>query len=140
MNSAREAILTAADTIEQRPELWDFFEAGIPRRDDGGEVGCALGWIGYHLENAAIRGKSIIRMYEPLGLRHDIQFYTRLEYIYMNSTLDYECVRLSCMPARDLARCLRIYADTYHKRTGIPQSVRQVFATPVCASFAAVAA
>ena len=41
-----DAILNAAAFIEATPERFNFMECTIPRANDCGTPGCALGWIG----------------------------------------------------------------------------------------------
>lgn len=53
----RTAILSAADSIEKHPKLFDFDTMGIPDSDFG-TPGCALGWIAFHLGDCEFSTRS----------------------------------------------------------------------------------
>ena len=123
----RQAILKAADSIEQNPTLFNFTSIQTPSADCG-TPGCALGWIGFHLEVANVWWKSP-KFYRLLGLRSgtenvddaDQHFYDRMD----------ELQRVWGHDANVCALTLRLYANKYHPaeqvNTGIPNSVLAIF-------------
>lgn len=106
-------IMRAADHIEAHPREFDFASTSIPSIPGCGIAGCALGWIGYF---AGVRGGIVkVAGYEPsstvvstvLGITA-ITFYSRMNAIGMGM------VHWSIF-AKDCARCLRLYAEQYHR-------------------------
>jgi hypothetical protein len=110
----RDAILKAADHIEQNPRQFNFGSIKIPRKSDCGTPGCALGWIGffggltwkesdYDSEWCVLRASN-----ELLG--HDDQMHS--------SSVFYDKMGALVSGWKDSApRCaaaLRLYADKYH--------------------------
>ena len=61
MNEIREAILAAADQIDRRPHTFVFCEASVPVSEYA--CGCALGWIGYFL-NQGFGGRRLCNFEE----------------------------------------------------------------------------
>lgn len=132
-----DAILKAADQIEQHPELFDFIEVGVPRC---GSPGCALGWITFFSEPT----KHIKRNYTcdfdvvyfdgalgELGLLEPSQFYDRMD--RFNLLRFFTGARWT-RDAQLCAKSLRKYAKKYHpkpKYGGIPTSVLGIFKTEV---------
>ena len=121
----RQAILKAADSIENDPNLFDYSSLKVP--DPGcGVPGCALGWIDFHLgmEKEACMGKGDI-VYKALGIKHDAGF------THLTETVGHQKWMHS---AKECAKALRQYADVHHpatvaaiKHTGIPDNVRKIF-------------
>jgi len=121
----REAILKAADSIEQNPKLFNFGSCYAPNTDCG-TPGCALGWIGLHAGMAInTRGDRIGKFVGSLdgvanltiGDKDAFTFYFRmskLESLWKSS-------------ASMCAKTLRFYADKYHPVDNIPSSVRAIF-------------
>ena len=119
--NVREAILRAADSIEERPELFRFSSTRTP---DCGTPGCALGWISAHLGGTAGESWGMHdELFEAMGIAFEQhgRFYDRMNAIATGWAWD----------ADRCASALRQYADKYHpaqsKHTGIPDSVRAIF-------------
>jgi len=115
----REAILEAADSIEQYPELFYFGSIANPDFDCG-TPGCALGWIAFHCgitKGIAIDRFSEVTTLLGFGPDNDDQFYDRMTDIHCNWRND----------APDCASALRKYADKYHPKSAIPASVLAIF-------------
>lgn len=109
------AIMAAADHIEQNPSLWFFKNVRVP---DCNTPACAVGWIGHF---AGINsGLSIQDVCPLLNVRSDMAFYEQVDTVgvHLHSWTE---------PA-EVARGLRLYAARYHPlRTGLPDSVREIF-------------
>ena len=127
----RQAILRAADSIEQNPRLFNFMTSSKPDPNCG-TPGCVLGWIGFHLGIIAINmptptaqalgcPKETLPISNDLVAYEDWGFYRRMTEISGNSLWRYS-------PGA-CASALRKYADKYHPATGgMPDSVRRIFA------------
>lgn len=123
----REAILKAADVIDQRPEEFNF--GNMVPDPACGSPGCALGWIAFLADEARFakpRGKSAYRewisseLFAWMGVDEG-EFYDRMDEFddrWINS-------------AKQCAAAMRLYADKYHPAPslGIPESVRAIFET-----------
>ena len=53
----RQALLKAADSIEQHPKLFSFHSCELP--NECGTPGCALGWLAVHLGKEEFNGRMI---------------------------------------------------------------------------------
>ena len=115
----RQAILSAADSIEQYPQMFDFGSVDIPDHDCG-TPGCALGWIGFHLgfgKHGYLR-----QVNDALGLQHSACF------IQLTKTVGHQHWKNS---ADECAKALRQYADIHHpEQDYIPASIRAIFDVP----------
>lgn len=121
-----QAIMRAADQIEQNPTTFRFFSTDIP--NVCGTPGCALGWIGFFADLPRMNRVS----HDLLGLTDsdtpengDRTFYSRMneldEYQYRWHTNASHC-----------SKTLRLYAARYHAPekphfTGLPDIVREIF-------------
>jgi hypothetical protein len=122
MTTIRQAILSAADHIEARPEDFDFGTGEVPR--SCGTPGCALGWIGFYVGGY----KDYAAVSEGVFGMDRIEFYQRLTNLERGdsdknwSYGDWTHGAVAC------ARALRLYADKYHPAAvGIPDVVRNIF-------------
>ena len=123
----RQAILKAADSIEQNPDMYDFHSITAP---DCGTPGCAIGWIVAHSQ--------LDLPYED-GLEGRARYWGRHEgYSKLLGVDDAGFYNLmdSCgdtnwhTTPQKCAQSLRLYADKYHPATDhIPASIRQIFET-----------
>jgi hypothetical protein len=115
----RQAILSAADSIEQQPDSYKFSAIGLP---DCGSPACALGWIGHHLGFSMCLGDIINRATKIIsGKENHTEFYRQMEGI---------CDRrfFSKWTTTEIADGLRLFADKYHpEKDYIPASVRAIF-------------
>jgi len=136
MTNIRQAILMAARSIEQNPELFNFQSFVAPNKSCD-TPGCALGWIGIYL-GATIRDQlsitvngyrfqdGLISIAETLGYHHPDEFYAQLDAIgaWRNK-------------ASDCANTLRLYVNKYHPvdsiESAIPDSVMAIFKEKVAA-------
>ena len=109
----RQAILKAADSIEQYPKLFDYNSCKCPNYGCG-TPGCALGWIGFHLGravkvNGARQGKFENGLDDIASFTTDdgdaVTFYNRMHGI---SRFSWQKNAAKC------AKALRLYADKYH--------------------------
>lgn len=123
--NVRQAILNAADHIEQRPRDFDFMRCAVPA--DCGTPGCALGWIGHFLGMGGADFKDVnarlgLETDELMGAR---QFYDRMDALNNANPGEMEWTDSS----RICAKVLRLYADAHHpeSRALIPESVRRIF-------------
>lgn len=113
----RQAILKAADSIEQNPELFEYQESIVP---DCRSPGCALGWIGHHL---GMQGKDSMHNVMPL-LGYPETYSIRPFSTALDDLVDiYSGWRRNAIKC---AQVLRLYADKYHS-DHIPESVREIF-------------
>ncbi len=119
----RQAILKAADSIEKNPNLFDFNSVVDPSLKCG-TPGCALGWIGFHLDMERRWGggfrNGLDSVSEKIGMSDDqLKFY---------SVMDGLCGNYDWRKSADeCARGLRFLADKYHPVQGIPDSVLAIF-------------
>lgn len=129
-----DAIMKAADQIEQYPERFVFIATGVPRRDGGlshncGSPGCALGWIAFYGRNVWVNrlcgtygnGLKVV----DLPNNSSSVFYCRLN--------KYESGWMG--DARLCAKALRQYAEEYcapeqPKYEGILETVKVIFDQP----------
>jgi len=103
------AIMRAADHIENHPNEFNFSSVWIPGTDDErscGTPGCALGWIGHF---AGVKGLSEIEMpwrlgFDGLWLDAVRNFYARMDALNRRWRRD----SIACSGA------LRLYAEKYH--------------------------
>ena len=113
----RQAILKAADSIEQHPELFNFHTTRMPDCDT---PSCALGWIALHA------GKNEFRGYrDVLNVRSGKEFYLRMRDLHGGFGWRHTAV--------DCANALRLYADKYHPKSAIPDYVLAIFDEKVAA-------
>jgi len=113
----RQAILKAANSIEQYPELFHFSSIDNPDISCG-TSGCALGWVRLHLHGQK-ETQTISETAKELGINTAIPefiFYDRMK------SFDVSWRR----NAKTCAITLRLYADKYHS-DHIPESVREIF-------------
>lgn len=110
----RNAILSAADHIEQQPQCWEWFSVNIPNEPN--EQACALGWIGFfygkdkiedpdhpHLTGIRTVSKKV------LGLKDTFSFYNQVR-----EFCDVEPQSISNLEnGTDRANVLRLYANKY---------------------------
>jgi hypothetical protein len=122
----RQAILLAADHIEQHPAAFNFRSIYVPKSDCG-TPGCALGWIGYFYgcvdkPRQAYDGRTNVSYVASETVQIEpSEFYDR-----MTEALGYTWTESSELCARGL----RLYADKYHpaeSRALIPESVARIF-------------
>lgn len=114
-----QAILRAADHIQQQPQLFDFERTRIPR--DCHTPGCALGWIGFFAGRTQARIPSMLGLSflhrgiaivtpdagsEPVIPVSAREFYERMDRL---ATCDWRHDAGQC------ANALRLYAATYHQ-------------------------
>jgi hypothetical protein len=132
----REAILRAADHIEEHPHQLDWSHGDLPKNSGGiGYLGhgvCPLAWIGEFTEGRTdFRDISI-----KLGLKGSWEFYDemdRLSGYYGNCKWYFSITRCFDPPwvtnARLCAETLRKFADKFfpvrHER--LPEAVREIF-------------
>lgn len=113
----RQAILKAADSIEQYPKLFEWKSVSVANPECG-TPGCAIGWICRHLGHSHWEPNKVV------GIK-DCDFYERMNEIHHDAW------------KRDHKICadiLRIYADKYHPDTDhIPASIRAIFTEQVTA-------
>jgi hypothetical protein len=117
----RQAVLKAADSIEQYPGLFDFSSVVKPNMDCG-VPSCAIGWIAFWLGiNDMLPIDLFGKVTESLGLGSDFHaatfFYKRMDNVYGDVGWKWS--------APECAKALRLYADKYHP--DIPESVRRIF-------------
>jgi hypothetical protein len=122
----RQAILKAADHIEQNPHLYEFYQNEVP---ECGTPGCMLGWIGHFL---GVRGSVGYQVCPAMGLgegqdgfiRKGIHELAIEEMGHTRKWPDY------ATDAKAAARLMRLWADRNHpaeSRALIPASVRAIF-------------
>lgn len=129
----RNAILAAADHIEEHPALFNYHRQ-VPTPDCG-SPGCALGWIslladeqrfawGRSEQSEHTRPWKRAELFAWLGYDDGV-FYDRMD------ALDLGWKRT----ARQCAAAMRLYADKYHPapKLGIPASVLAIFEAPAIA-------
>jgi len=127
----REAILKAADSIEQYPDLFNFSSCSVPNAECG-TPGCALGWIGLHAGMAVYTKRD-----------HTNRFMNSLDGVANLTTGDNDAFTFYSRmgkiggpkwghSAASCAATLRKYADKYHT-DHIPSSVREIFDVRVAA-------
>lgn len=117
------AIMKAADHIEKHPERFDYWSTMVPHSE--GCQACLLGWIGFYFGQTIrddIHGP-IDQRITLLGVHYSV-FYAAIAKMS-------DVASLSQADPKRLAAGLRLYAAEYHEKaaiTGIPDSVRQIFA------------
>ena len=122
----RQAILKAADSIEDHPELFNFGSVNNPDKNCGTPA-CALGWIRFHLHGQQWT-QCLTDTAIEMGLSPKIEastvFYSRMDEI-SGWIVSWRHSAKKC------AKALRKYADIHHpitaQHTGIPDSVREIF-------------
>ena len=126
----RQAILAAADSIEQNPDLFEFGSTDIPNPSCG-STGCAIGWIALHLgypageymSNEDASGKTVYqRLGIPLGEHgeKDVCFHHMSH--FLGDGIEWKLSPIKC------AQGLRLYADRYHPEISvIPKVVTDIF-------------
>lgn len=118
----RNAILSAADSIENNPSLYEFGSCDIASPDCG-TPGCALGWIGLHL--GLQESDNLYAVCDAIGAKCTVCFYALSEAV--GSKKWYHS-------ADECAKALRLYADKYHPQQDyIPASIRAIFTEQVAA-------
>lgn len=95
----RNAILQAADHIEQHPECFDFMVIAVP--DNCGTPGCALGWIGFFAQLGVGRHSEVA---DEMQI-HSCDFYDRMDKFVGTKWVE--------SPAL-CAKGLRSYADEFY--------------------------
>ena len=130
--NVRQAILKAADSIEQNPHLFNFGSTEVAGCNT---PGCALGWIACHLGQAK-EGQyfEAPTLGALLGLKDNGRPWAGANFYDLMDEFSEQW-------HEDAAKCsaaLRLYADKYHPEPGripvtdhIPASVRQIFQQPV---------
>jgi hypothetical protein len=117
-----EAIMKAADSIEQNPHLFHFNAVSAPTCVS---PGCALGWIGFHLGMKDLDGPYTLDVGKALGFA----YYTHISHPFYERMKDLT----GGMAWRDdtalCAKGLRLYAAKYHKPVSreIPGCVLNIF-------------
>lgn len=121
----RQAILSAADSIEQNPDLYRF-TTWATANPDCGIPGCALGWISYHLGMAGEIPTSGV--YAALGIGSG---FPALLFTHLRDAVGHGEWKTS---APECAKALRQYADIHHpEQDYIPASIRAIFTEQVTA-------
>ena len=133
MNTIRDAILKAADHIEQNPQSFNFRETFTPNDECG--TGCALGWIAYFLNikdtydssavgivkvaSLLLTGEILLTQVTAKDVPNCLEFYNKMH------TLDFDWKK----SAVNCAKALRLYADKFYPevQSGIPDSVKAIF-------------
>jgi hypothetical protein len=114
----RQAILKAADSIEQNPDLFDFNSINLPNHECG-TPGCALGWIASFLGTEyQLRRIFNMPVMQKIMDCSDGAFYRRMRHLPIGYEWKYN--HMLC------AESLRQYADKYHP-DHIPESIRKIF-------------
>lgn len=136
MNTIREAILSAASSIALYPARFDFSSCAVPLPGCN-TPGCALGWIGSHLDLVStayyesdpsvryfVGGLETVTTIMGIG-HHELGFYARMDEL---SGLNYNEPHWT-REANACATTLRAYADRYHpaKKVTIPAPIRAIF-------------
>jgi hypothetical protein len=109
-NEIRNAVLLAADHIEQFPGEFDFMSLDVPRAKHCGTPGCALGWIAHFLGQRDEDGA----WFGIVGV-DDQEFYERLDAFEGRDHKSGECGEWGDW-SRSAAACataLRRYADEH---------------------------
>jgi hypothetical protein len=117
-----EAIMLAANLIEQRPREFNFYSTSVPDGPGCGTPGCALGWIGAFLPDEQISIEygpnfmhpCITGVARKMGMRECPEFYERMN--ELNKGIEGYWTK----DAKICAEILRLYAAKYHapaKRT-----------------------
>ena len=126
----RQAILAAADSIEQNPDMFNFMANERPDLSCG-TPGCALGWIGFYLgvgtarsmPTPTARAMGCPKMSLPSSVSgeryEDWGFYRRMYKLYGGYGWKHA--------APKCAETLRLYADRYHAENNIPKVVTDIF-------------
>lgn len=109
----RNAILSAANHIEQNPHLFDFMSVRVPENPCG-TPGCAIGWIGHFAE---VGGWVAHNVAPAMGLKAAAgdsdaahEFYRRMDALGKDGWRK---------DAEVCASALRLYADHYHPATSL---------------------
>ena len=123
----RQAILKAADHIEQNPAHFKYVSNDRPNPDCG-TPGCMLGWIGVFL-NMQPAGWSTWAgdVARAIGTTHSEFVHGFVHPMVVEHKL---WVHENPNAAKNAAKLLRIYADRHHpaeSRAPIPASVRAIF-------------
>jgi len=126
----RNAILSAADSIERDTNLYDFMSTNIT--DGCGTSACALGWIGYHLGYKDNGHDAINKIVQAIGIGDATNKSQTLFYRLMD---DISAGGAFCtLPPNKVAKDLRLFADKYHpEQDYIPASIRAIFTEQVAA-------
>jgi hypothetical protein len=116
-----EAIMKAADQIEEDPSSFRFSATGIPHAC--GTPGCALGWIGFYagMRRQALKYVSFEDVARMLDLCSTV-FYTRMDDLtsgFLRNRYWWRNEAATC------AKSLRKYAEKYH---GHEKSIEAVIA------------
>ena len=121
--SIRQAILAAADSIEQYPDMFRFGSVNLPNHECG-TPGCDLGWIAHHLglESPWYFDEEEKRFFNLMEIEakdwdaKEEVFYSRMNALSDNWRNN----------ADDSAIALRLYADKYHP-IALPKVVTDIF-------------
>jgi hypothetical protein len=123
--NAYQAVMAAADTIEQNPRAFLFGATSVPR--DCRTPGCALGWVAHHAGlwvPGGYTSYSVGASALGVGVFEFYQRMCRLTGAHWNDVV-WPWMR----DAAECARGLRLYAEEYHgnQKPGIPDAVRNLF-------------
>jgi len=115
MRTFREAILLAAQRIEDTSAAFRFEAIYTPDPDDPRAEGCAMGWITAYLGCGGAYYQAGYLMDLPPDERWDPihTFYDRLDTI-CTSLYGYKSKHSWMLVSLVCAQCLRMYADTYY--------------------------
>ena len=119
MNNIRTAIMKAAGSIEQNPDIFSFGSIKCPDPDCG-TPGCAIGWMGFHMGMEGLSSMELFtRVNSSLGINGiGIEFYGRMDAVFGGHKWKHS--------ATNCAKALRLYADKFHPSV-IPDNVIQLF-------------
>lgn len=128
-----DALLAAADHIEQNPELYYFDSSEMPSQNGRGR-GCMLAWIGELAQPGRFLGADAVAPYF-MGVQPRAFFVEIAEICHGMKFDDIDCQesrRFVCL--RDpvqVARAMRIYAERHFKDADplppIPASIMRIF-------------
>lgn len=108
--SVREAILKAADWIQEHPDSYNFMATEIPHC---GSKGCLIGWVGHFLERPAGENSWSDGCEKIMGINLE-QFNKRLIEICKENGYEENCVWAYQTQPKQAARILIFYANQYH--------------------------
>lgn len=114
----RQAILMAADSIEQNPNIYNFSSGHVP---PCGSPGCLLGLIGFHF-GVKVGECNVQTCDKVFGFTNTGTLYERMCDLSGGDWMS---------KPDEAVKVLRLYADKYHPSQGIPDSVLEIFKTRV---------
>lgn len=118
-----DAIMKAADTIEKRPDLYQFMANDIP---DCGSPGCLLGWIGHHM---GLRG-NVFETVMPLMGDNNLDALETLRYWNSPTSRSLSFGPIGQDPKAAVAHLRWLAPQFKPVIIGIPASVREIFTNP----------